>query len=80
MGNTSQDTKKTHTGQKKRYLWKNGKYIKVAKHSQKKEQPNTFVVGIRLPFEYNKAYRSMTISQRNGLRDVIANYLNSLAE
>jgi hypothetical protein len=80
MGNTSRDTKTTHTEQKKRYLWKNGKYIKVAKHSQKKEQPDTFVVGIRLPYKYHDQYRNLTIKQRNGLREVIANYLKSLAE
>ena len=55
-------------------------YTPVAKHSQKKEHPSTFVVGIRLPYKYHDDYSRLTISGREGLKEVIANYLTTTNE
>ena len=55
-------------------------YKKVEKHSQKKEHPDTFVVGIRVGYDYHDLYRSMTIDERSGLKSAIQSYLKSLAK
>ena len=55
-------------------------YVPVKKHSQKKEQPNTFVVGIRLPYGYYAAYKKLSIKDRNALRMHIQSFLNASTE
>lgn len=55
-------------------------YIPVAKHSQKKEQPNTFVVGIRLPYGYFAAYKKLSLKDRNALKMHIQSFLNASTE
>ncbi len=67
MSNTKTKTKKSN-------------YTKVERHSQRKEHPDTFVVGIRIPYQYHSIYKSLSIKDREGLRKHIEKYFKILAE
>jgi hypothetical protein len=67
MSNTKTKTKKSN-------------YKPVERHSQRKEHPDTFVVGVRVPYEHFTTYKSLSMKQREGLRKHIESYLKTLAE
>ena len=64
MSNTKTKTRKSN-------------YKPVEKHSQRKEHPDTFVVGVRVPYEHFTTYKSLSMEQREELKKHIQSYLSN---